>query len=100
MKIFKIGWGMGLLCIFLASCVSTPKPLKDVSSPVEIVEHKGTAWGIEQPSWVAQVIGTVNQKLLDFLIKKSGFLRDLVKNLSFYRIGLTKWMPVLKLELR
>lgn len=62
MKIFKIGWGIGLLCILLASCVSTPKPLKDVSSPVEIVEHKGTAWGIEQPSWVAQVIGTVNQK--------------------------------------
>lgn len=64
MKMFKICCSLGLATLLLASCASNPKPLKDVSPEVEIVEHKGTAWGIEQPAWVAQVIGTVNQKTL------------------------------------
>ena len=53
--------------ILFASCASTPKTkskAKDISPTVEIVEHKGTAWGIDQPAWVAEVIGTVNQKSL------------------------------------
>ena len=44
-------------------CASKPK-ITDVSGPVEILEHKGTAWGIPQPEWVGEVQGTSNQKTL------------------------------------
>ena len=47
--------------IIYVSCASTPK-LKDATPEVEIVEHKGTAWGVVQPDWVSKVIGNVNQK--------------------------------------
>lgn len=59
-------WLMLFLCIqLLFACASTSKSkAKDISPTVEIVEHKGTAWGINQPDWVAEVIGTVNQKSL------------------------------------
>lgn len=67
MKTTKIAMIVLVGTILLASCASTPKTkskAKDISPTVEIVEHKGTAWGIDQPSWVAEVIGTVNQKSL------------------------------------
>lgn len=45
------------LATVLASCASSPKPnISDASGKVEIIEHKGTAWGTPQPSWVATVI--------------------------------------------
>ena len=55
--------GLGICALMMVSCASTPKSkAKDISPTVEIVEHKGTAWGVEQPVWVSQIIGTVNQK--------------------------------------
>ncbi len=65
MKIFRKWLMLSISAILLVSCASTPKSkAKDISPSVEIVEHKGTAWGIEQPVWVSQVIGTVNQREL------------------------------------
>ena len=65
MKIFRKWLMLGMIALLLSSCASTPKSkAKDISPSVEIVEHKGTAWGIEQPVWVSQVIGTVNQREL------------------------------------
>ncbi len=51
----------------LASCGSTPKPkVEDRSASIatEILEHKGTAWGVAQPEWVGTVLTTPNQKTL------------------------------------
>lgn len=61
-----VTWLWFSICtLMLVACASTPKSkAKDISPTVEIVEHKGSAWGIDQPSWVAEVIGTVNQKSL------------------------------------
>ncbi len=66
MKMFKIGVCAILVTFLLISCASNPKskPPKDISPEVEIVEHKGSAWGVQQPAWVSEVIGTVNQKSL------------------------------------
>lgn len=65
MKIFRKWLMLSISAILLVSCASTTKSkAKDISPSVEIVEHKGTAWGIEQPVWVSQVIGTVNQREL------------------------------------
>lgn len=55
--------GLGISALMMVACASAPKSkAKDISPTVEIVEHKGTAWGVEQPVWVSQIIGTVNQK--------------------------------------
>ena len=55
--------GVVICTMMMVSCASAPKSkAKDISPTVEIVEHKGTAWGVEQPVWVSQIIGTVNQK--------------------------------------
>ena len=71
----------------LASCASAPK-VKDVSGPTEIVEHKGTAFGVAQPEWVATVLATPNQKTLSkalginkhiWVVTKSGEDLDFVK---------------------
>ncbi len=51
----------------LVSCGSTPKPKiedRSASIPTEILEHKGTAWGVAQPEWVGTVLTTPNQKTL------------------------------------
>ena len=51
----------------LVSCGSTPKPkVEDISAsiPTQILEHKGTAWGVAQPDWVGTVLTTPNQKTL------------------------------------
>lgn len=51
----------------LISCGSTPKPkVVDMSASIatEILEHKGTAWGVAQPEWVGTVLTTPNQKTL------------------------------------
>lgn len=47
----------------IGGCASTPK-IKDVSGTVEILEHKGTRWGVAQPEWVGTVLSTSNQKTL------------------------------------
>lgn len=57
-----------VLCVSAAlvcfGCASTPKSkLKDATGKVEVIEHKGTAWGAEQPGWVL----TKKGKSLDFL---------------------------------
>ena len=44
-------------------CTSAPK-VTDKSGPSEIIEHKGSAFGVEQPDWVKAVIGTSNQKAI------------------------------------
>ena len=51
----------------LLSCGSTPKPKvedKSLTIPTEILEHKGSAWGVAQPEWVGTVLTTPNQKTL------------------------------------
>lgn len=56
------------LVAILTGCASKPKAkadLKDASGKVEIIEHKGTAWGAGQPDWVITAIEkTSNQKAL------------------------------------
>ena len=49
--------------ISLTSCASAPK-MKDLSGTTEIIEHKGTAFGVAQPDWVQDVLVTSNQKTL------------------------------------
>ena len=73
--------------ITLSSCASAPK-VKDVSGPTEIIEHKGTAFGVAQPEWVGVVLGTSNQKTLSkalgidkhiWVVSKSGENLDFIK---------------------
>jgi hypothetical protein len=73
--------------ISLTSCASAPK-VKDVSGPTEIVEHKGTAFGVAQPEWVGTVLATPNQKTLSkalginkhiWVVSKSGENLDFIK---------------------
>ena len=73
--------------ISLTSCASAPK-VKDVSGPTEIIEHKGTAFGVAQPEWVGTVLATPNQKTLSkalgidkhiWVISKSGENLDFIK---------------------
>lgn len=73
--------------ISLTSCASAPK-VKDVSGPTEIIEHKGTAFGIAQPEWVGTVLATPNQKTLSkalgidkhiWVVSKSGENLDFIK---------------------
>ena len=63
---------------FLAGCVTKP----------EVLEHKGTAWGTPQPSWVAKVVDSTSQQDLAkelginkhiWVLTKSG------KNLDFLK---------------
>lgn len=44
----------------LSGCKSTPK-VKDISGNVEILEHRGSAWGVAQPDWVSKAMTTSNQ---------------------------------------
>lgn len=73
--------------ISLTSCASAPK-VKDISGPTEIIEHKGTAFGIAQPEWVGTVLATPNQKTLRkalgidkhiWVVSKSGENLDFIK---------------------
>ena len=52
-----------VVALVLAGCASVPKT-KEISGTTEIIEHKGTAFGVAQPEWVAAVLGTPNQKTL------------------------------------
>lgn len=74
----------------LLSCGSTPKPKvvdTSASNPTEILEHKGTAWGVAQPEWVGTVLTTPNQKTLKKALglsdKKIWILTKNGKNLDF-----------------
>ena len=50
------------VAVAFASCASNPRPnVTDASGKVEVIEHKGTAWGAAQPEWVM----TVNEKSPD-----------------------------------
>lgn len=73
--------------ISLTSCASAPK-VKDISGPTEIIEHKGTAFGVAQPEWVGTVLATPNQKTLSkalgidkhiWVVSKSGENLDFIK---------------------
>ena len=73
--------------ISLTNCATTPK-VTDVSGPTEIIEHKGTVFGISQPDWVSSVIGTPNQKTLSkalgiekhiWVVTKNGENLDFIK---------------------
>jgi len=72
---------------FCAGCASAPK-VNEISGPTEIIEHKGTAFGVAQPEWVGVVLGTPNQKTLSkalginkhiWVVSKSGPNLDFVK---------------------
>ena len=62
-----------------AGCASVPKT-KDISGPTEIIEHKGTAFGVAQPDWVQAVLVTSNQKRLckarKSIFEKQGCLKS------------------------
>ena len=89
MKKIKIGFLCIATTVIIAafsSCASTPK-VKDLSG-VEILEHKGTAWGTPQPDWVGTVLSTPNQKTLSkelginkhiWVLTKSGKSLDFLK---------------------
>lgn len=48
-----------------AEFVFAAKPkAKDKSGTTEIIEHKGSAWGVEIPDWTKTVLMTPNQKTL------------------------------------
>ncbi len=73
--------------VFFTGCTSTPK-VKEISGTTEIIEHKGTAFGIPQPEWVTEVLGTPNQKTLSkalgidrhiWVVSKSGKNLDFIK---------------------
>ena len=71
----------------LSACASAPK-VKDISGPTEIIEHKGTVFGVAQPDWVSMVLITPNQKQLQkslgikkhvWVVTKSGPDLDFIK---------------------
>lgn len=78
-----------LVSIFtLFGCSSTPK-VKNVSGTTEVLEHKGTRWGVPQPSWVSVVLSTPNQKTLSkelgidkhiWVLERSGENLDFLQN--------------------
>ena len=83
--------GIFLICfvsfMYLTNCATTPK-VTDISGPTEIIEHKGTVFGIAQPDWVSSVIGTPNQKTLSkalgiekhiWVVTKNGENLDFIK---------------------
>lgn len=88
MKKLLVTFAISLINVaLLTSCASSPK-VKDISGPTEIIEHKGTAFGVATPQWVADVIGTPNQKNLQktlgikkhiWVVTKSG------ENLNFIK---------------
>ncbi len=52
-------------CLFFSSLLNAAKPkAKDKSGTTEIIEHKGSAWGVEIPEWTKTVLMTPNQKTL------------------------------------
>lgn len=82
-------FAMCLVGVFaFVGCASAPK-MKDVSGPTEIIEHKGTAFGVAQPNWVQEVLFTSNQKALQkalgidkhvWVVTKQGENLDFVSN--------------------
>lgn len=84
-----------VLCVSAAlvcfGCASTPKSkLKDATGKVEVIEHKGTVWGAEQPGWVLTVIEkSSDQKSLGKALGLSGkhvwVLTKKGKNLDFLK---------------
>lgn len=86
-KIFSVLMICFVSLITFTNCTSTPK-VKDVSGPTEIIEHKGTVFGIAQPDWVSSVVGTPNQKTLSkalgiekhiWVVTKNGKSLDFIK---------------------
>lgn len=81
-------FAMGMVGAFVfMGCASAPK-VKDISGPTEIIEHKGTAFGVAQPEWVGTVLATPNQKTLSkalgidkhiWVVSKSGENLDFIK---------------------
>lgn len=50
--------------MLLTSCATKLEEVKDVSNPIERVEHKGDAFGLDQPAWVGTVLTTTSQEAL------------------------------------
>lgn len=80
-------FGMAAL-VLMAGCSGVPK-VKDVSGPSEIIEHKGTIFGVAQPEWVSEVLEAPDQKSLKkalgidrhiWVISKTGENLDFIKN--------------------
>ena len=86
-KINSMVFGMAAL-VLMAGCSGVPK-VKDVSGPSEIIEHKGTIFGVAQPEWVSEVLEAPDQKSLKkalgidrhiWVISKTGENLDFIKN--------------------
>ncbi len=59
-----IGLFMVLVTLaILAGCTSTPK-VKKMYGEVQVLEHKGSRFGLAQPEWVSIVLDSPNQKTL------------------------------------
>jgi outer membrane murein-binding lipoprotein Lpp len=77
--------------LLLAGCASTQTEsnLEDISNDVktQIIEHQGTAWGTDVPSWVSAVQSASNQKALSKALgitdKKIWVLQKSGSNLDF-----------------
>ena len=53
------------ITLLTSSFLNAAKPkAKDNSGTTEIIEHKGSAWGVEIPEWTKTVLMTPNQKTL------------------------------------
>ena len=86
-KIWRV-LALGFAAAFaLGSCASAPKT-KEISGTTEILEHKGTVFGVAQPEWVGTVLATPDQKTLSkalginkhiWVVTKSGESLDFVK---------------------
>lgn len=55
--------GLFMVLVTLAGCTSTPK-VKKMYGEVEVLEHKGSRFGLAQPEWVSIVLDSPNQKTL------------------------------------
>ncbi len=89
-RVSKIALG-AMVMVMLVSCASNPRPnISDASGKVEIIEHKGTAWGAAQPNWVQTVIEKSSDqkslgKALGLQGKKIWVLTKKGQNLDFLK---------------
>lgn len=87
LSLLALGCAVAVLSV---SCDSTRPVVSDASGKVEIIEHKGTAWGAAQPDWVMTVIEKSSDqkalgKALNIQGKKIWVLTKRGENLDFLK---------------
>lgn len=86
----KIGWIIvGIFILFvIVGCASTK--LKDATGEIQLIEHKGSAWGTGLPSWISTVTEKSSdqkslEKALGLKNKKIWILQKKGENLDFLK---------------